>query len=59
MSPPEQNASFPAPVKITTPTESSSRASENASCNSNSVCGRNAFLTSGRLIVIFAMPSAV
>ena len=48
----------PAPVKITAPTSMSSRARPNASRSSAIVCGRNAFRTSGRLIVIFASPSA-
>jgi hypothetical protein len=42
-----------------TPISASSRATLNACDNSNSVVGRNAFRTSGRLIVILAMPSAV
>jgi len=45
------------PVKMITPTSVSSRARSNASDTSTSVCGRNALRTSGRLIVIFAMPS--
>src|SRR5215217_3673832 len=56
-SPPEQNASSPAPVKMIAATSRSSRARANASRNSARVCGRKAFLTSGRLIVIFAIPS--
>jgi hypothetical protein len=47
----------PAPVKMTTPTFSSSRAASIARIISATVRGRNAFFTSGRLIVIFAMPS--
>ena len=47
----------PAPVKTITPTWSSSRARLNASDSSNSVCGRNALCTSGRQIVILAIPS--
>ena len=58
ISPPEQKASSPAPVKMITPTESSSRAILKASASSKRVWGRNALCTSGRLIVIFAMPSA-
>jgi hypothetical protein len=42
-----------------TPTLVSSRARLNASASSITVSGRNAFRTSGRLIVIFAMPSAI
>jgi hypothetical protein len=42
-----------------TPISGSSRASSNASRSSNSVRGRNALRTSGRQIVILAMPSAV
>src|ERR1051325_3175559 len=38
---------------------SSSRAMSNASFSSRTVAGRNAFRTSGRLIVIFAIPSSV
>jgi hypothetical protein len=57
-SPPEQNASRPSPVSTTTPTSASSRASANAACISITVSGRNALRTSGRLIVIFAMPSS-
>ena len=37
----------------------SSLATLNACWSSNSVVGRNALRTSGRLIVIFAMPSDV
>jgi hypothetical protein len=55
-SPPEQKASLPSPVRITTPTSASSRASLNAADISNSVCGRKALRTSGRLMVIFAIP---
>src|SRR5579884_538793 len=40
-----------------TPTDGSSRARSNASDISITVWGRNALRTSGRLIVIFAMPS--
>ena len=42
-----------------TPTVWSSRASSKASISSTIVCGRKAFRTSGRAIVIFAIPSAV
>ena len=49
----------PAPVRMMTPTVSSSRASLKASASSNSVWGRKALRTSGRLMVILAMPSAV
>ena len=59
ISPPEQKASSPWPVKIITPTFSSSLAKVNARSNSKSVSGRNALRTWGRLIVIFAIPSAV
>jgi len=37
----------------------SSRAMSNATFSSVTVFGRNEFLTSGRLIVIFAIPSSV
>jgi hypothetical protein len=57
-SPPEQNASGPSPVRMITPTEVSSRARSSASEISMSVSGRNALRTSGRSIVILAMPSA-
>jgi len=40
-----------------TPTSPSSRAFVSASEMSISVCGRNALRTSGRAIVIFAIPS--
>jgi hypothetical protein len=40
-----------------TPTEGSSRARSNGLESSTTVCGRKALRTSGRLIVIFAMPS--
>jgi hypothetical protein len=49
----------PAPVKMITPVSGSSRAVLNALDSSNKVVGRNAFRTSGRLIVILAMPSPV
>ena len=55
-SPPEQNASFPAPVRMATPVSGSSRTSSKHFCNSNSVCGRKALRTSGRLMVILAIP---
>ena len=58
-SPPEQKASGPSPVSTITPTEVSSRARSSASEISISVCGRNALRTSGRSIVILAIPSAV
>src|SRR3954453_6487033 len=58
-SPPEQNASGPSPVRTITPTSRSSRAFSRASLISIRVCGRNALRTSGRAIVIFAIPSAV
>jgi len=58
-SPPEQKASVPAPVRMTTPISGSSRAMSNARIISNTVVGRNALRTSGRLIVILAMPSQV
>jgi len=62
-SPPEQNAYFPsvwgpAPVRRTTPTRGSSRASPNAAIICETVSGRKAFRFSGRLIVIFAIPPA-
>ena len=41
------------PVKMMTPTELSSLASLNARISSLIVCGRNAFLRSGLLIVIY------
>jgi hypothetical protein len=44
-------------VRITTPTDVSSRARSNASDSSITVSGRNALRTSGRSIVIFAIPS--
>jgi hypothetical protein len=46
-------------VSRTTPTSGSSRAWSNAVINSRVVSGRKAFRTSGRAIVIFAIPSAV
>jgi hypothetical protein len=58
-SPPEQKASGPSPVSTITPTSVSSRARSSASEISISVSGLNALRTSGRLIVIFAIPSAV
>src|ERR1700730_7215668 len=58
-SPPEQKASVPAPVRMTTPILGSSRAASKALDISNTVAGRNALRTSGRLIVILAMPSQV
>src|SRR5439155_13927380 len=58
-SPPEQNASVPAPVRMTTPISGSSRATSNAFDISTTVAGRKALRTSGRLIVILAMPSDV
>src|SRR5687767_6639779 len=42
-----------------TPMSESSRAMSNATFSSVTVFGRNEFLTSGRLIVIFAIPSSV
>jgi len=56
-SPPEQNASSPAPVKTIAATSMSSRARPKASRSSASVCGRKALWTSGRLIVILAIAS--
>ena len=56
-SPPEQNALSPSPVRMTTPTSVSSRAASSAAPTSTSVCGRKALWTSGRSIVIFAIPS--
>jgi hypothetical protein len=58
-SPPEQKASVPAPVRMTTPTFGSSRATSKAFAISDTVVGRNALRTSGRLIVIFATPFQV
>ena len=55
-SPPEQKARSPAPVSTTTPTERSQRASTKASVSSATVLVRNAFRTSGRLMVIHATP---
>ena len=57
-SPPEQKASGPSPVRTMTPVSWSSRASSRALCISTTVSGRKAFLTSGRFMVIFAIPSA-
>src|SRR5438067_425638 len=56
-SPPEQNASGPSPVSRTTPVDGSSRTSAKASWSSKIVSGRNALRTSGRLMVILAIPS--
>ena len=56
---PEQNASSPSPVRMIAPTAGSSRASSSACEISTIVCGRKALRTSGRLIVIFAIPSPV
>ncbi len=56
-SPPEQKASSPSPVRTMTPTEVSSRARSSACEISMIVCGRKALRTSGRSIVIFAIPS--
>ena len=56
--PPEQKASGPSPVRMMTPVSWSSRASSIALCISMTVRGRKAFLTSGRFMVIFAIPSA-
>ena len=50
---------MPSPVSTITPIDGSSRATSNAWESSNSVRGRNALRTSGRQIVILAMPSAV
>ena len=58
-SPPEQNALSPWPVRMMTPTDSSSRATVRAAEISIRVCGRKALCTSGRQIVILAMPSSV
>ena len=62
-SPPEQKAYFPsvwgpAPVRSTTPTDGSSRASANAAIICVMVSGLNAFRLAGLLIVTFAIPSA-
>jgi hypothetical protein len=46
-------------VRTTTPISGSSRATSNAPINSRTVSGRNALRTSGRSIVILAIPSAV
>src|SRR3954463_12694811 len=56
-SPPEQKASGPSPVNRTTPMELSSRTWAKASWSSEMVSGRKALRTSGRLMVILAMPS--
>ena len=53
-----EKASVPAPVRMTTPTAGSSRASAKALCISKRVWGRKALRTWGRLMVIFAIPSA-
>ena len=58
-SPPEQNASGPSPVSTITPTSGSSRATSIAPEISTIVSGRKALRTSGRSMVIFAIPSAV
>src|SRR5262249_8856413 len=58
-SPPEQNASVPAPVKMITPMPGSSRATLNACEISHSVVRPPAFRTLVWLMVIFATPSAV
>ena len=58
-SPPEQKASVPAPVRMTTPIDGSLRAASNAADISVTVVGRNALRTFGRLIVILAIPSQV
>ena len=55
---PSRRPRSPAPVKMIAPTSRSSRARENASRSSASVWGRKALRTSGRLIVILAIPSA-
>ena len=47
------------PVRMMTPIDASSRATENASYISVTVSGVNALRRSGRLMVIFAIPSAV
>ena len=52
-----QNASGPSPVRMIAPTPESSRARSRASEISISVSGRKALRTSGRSIVILAMPS--
>ena len=49
----------PSPVRTIAPISVSSRASSRAAEISISVCGRKALSTSGRSIVIFAIPSAV
>ena len=49
----------PSPVRMTTPIVGSSRASSNARISSRVVSGRKALRTSGRSIVIFAMPVAL
>ena len=58
-SPPEQNASGPSPVSTITPTAPSLRAICSARSTSTRVCGLKALRTSGRAIVILAIPSAV
>jgi hypothetical protein len=49
----------PAPVRITTPIAGSSLAMSKAAISSLVVSGRNALRTSGRSIVIFAIPPEV
>ena len=53
---PEQNALSPIPVNTTTPISARSRQIAIASSISKLVCGRNALYTSGRFIVILAIP---
>src|SRR5918998_3593544 len=55
-SPPEQKASGPSPVRMMTPVSWSSRASSRARCISLTVSGRKALRTSGRFMVILAIP---
>ncbi len=56
ISPPEQNAFSPAPVRTMTPTARSASAALKAAIRSSSVSSRNALYFSGRLIVIRATP---
>src|SRR5216684_2453823 len=57
ISAPATNAFSPAPVRISTRTAWSSRASSSACCNSSTVLRFSAFSTFGRLNVMYAIPS--
>src|SRR5216683_2646373 len=57
ISAPATNAFSPAPVRISTRTAASSRASSNACCNSSTVLRFSALSTFGRLKVMYAIPS--